>query len=241
MARLGLSGAVRGGKKYRTTIPDTASARPADLVNRQFLAARPNQLWVADFTYVAPWSGVVYVAFIIDVFARRIVGWRVSRSMKAELVLDALEQALWARGHAYGLIHHSDRGSTWPSVTPSGWVKPASNALWAALATRMTTLWLSRSSAYSRPRSSTNAAPGNPSTRWNTPPWNGWTGSTTAGCTGQSETCHLPSLSRHTMINWTSQPELPDSHKTVSGLPRAIQIARAEAATQAAEIWTIRI
>ena len=116
MARLGLSGAVRGGKKYRTTIPDTASARPADLVNRQFLAARPNKLWVADFTYVATWSGVVYVAFIIDVFVRRIVGWRVSRSMKAELVLDALEQALWARGHADGLIHHSDRGSQYLAI-----------------------------------------------------------------------------------------------------------------------------
>lgn len=116
MRRLGLSGAVRGGKKYRTTIPDTSSARPGDLVNRQFEAERPNQLWVADFTYVATWMGVVYVAFIIDVFARRIVGWRVSRSMKAELVLDALEQALWGRGDADGLIHHSDRGSQYLAI-----------------------------------------------------------------------------------------------------------------------------
>jgi len=81
MARLGLRGTVRGGKKYRTTIPDIAAARPADLVNRQFEAERPNQLWVADFTYVATWSGLVFVAFVIDVFARRIVGWRVARSM----------------------------------------------------------------------------------------------------------------------------------------------------------------
>jgi putative transposase len=116
MARLGLQGAVRGGKKYRTTIPDSAAARPADLVNRQFTAARPNQLWVADFTYVATWSGLVFVAFVIDVFARRIVGWRVARSMKAELVLDALEQALWARGDAEGLIHHSDRGSQYLAI-----------------------------------------------------------------------------------------------------------------------------
>ena len=87
MAKLGLCGAVRGGRKYRTTIPDPASVRPADLVNRQFRSARPDQLWVADFTYVATWSGLVFVAFVIDVFARRIVGWRVSRSMKAGLVL----------------------------------------------------------------------------------------------------------------------------------------------------------
>ena len=116
MARLGLQGAVRGGKKYRTTIPDSAAARPADLVNRQFTAARPNQLWVADFTYVATWSGLVFVAFVIDVFGRRLVGWRVARSMKAELVLDALEQALWARGDAEGLIHHSDRGSQYLAI-----------------------------------------------------------------------------------------------------------------------------
>ena len=116
MARLGLSGAVRGGKKYRTTIPDTAAARPADLVNRQVQAERPNQLWVADFTYVATWSGLVFVAFVIDVFARRIVGWRVARSMKAELVLDALEQALWARTDTEGLIHHSDRGSQYLAI-----------------------------------------------------------------------------------------------------------------------------
>ncbi len=116
MAKLGLCGAVRGGRKYRTTIPDPASVRPADLVNRQFRAERPNQLWVADFTYVATWSGLVFVAFVIDVFARRIVGWRVSRSMKAGLVLDALEQALWARGDTEGLIHHSDQGSQYLAI-----------------------------------------------------------------------------------------------------------------------------
>jgi putative transposase len=116
MARLGLYGAVRGSKKHRTTIPDTAATRPADRVNRQFQAERPNQLWVADFTYVATWSGVVFVAFVIDMFARRIVGWRVSRCMKAQLVLDALEQALWARGDADGLIHHSDRGSQYLAI-----------------------------------------------------------------------------------------------------------------------------
>ena len=93
MKRLGIEG-VRRGAKCWTTITDNALDRPADLVNRQFTAIRPNQLWVADITFVATWSGFVYVAFVIDVFARRIVGWRVSRSLKTELVLDALEQAL---------------------------------------------------------------------------------------------------------------------------------------------------
>jgi transposase InsO family protein len=85
-------------------------------VKRQFHATRPNQLWVADFTYVATWSGFVYVAFVIDVFARHVIGWRVARSMHTDLVLDALEQALWLRTGAHGVIHHSDRGSQYLSI-----------------------------------------------------------------------------------------------------------------------------
>ena len=115
MRSLGLAGVVRG-KRCRTTIPDEHAERPRDRVNRQFSATRPNQLWVADFTFVATWSGFVYVAFVIDAFARRIVGWRVARSMHTELVLDALEQALWARKATAGLIHHSDRGSQYLSI-----------------------------------------------------------------------------------------------------------------------------
>jgi transposase InsO family protein len=115
MRALGLQG-VRRGRRCRTTIPDTAAERPEDLVNRQFTATRPNQLWVADFTYVATWAGFVYVAFVIDVFARRIVGWRVARSMHTDLVLDALEQALWSRAAPLGLVHHSDRGSQYLSI-----------------------------------------------------------------------------------------------------------------------------
>jgi putative transposase len=111
MRRLGLRGAVRG-KEIRTTIPDKTSPCPADKVNRQFWAPHPNALWVSDFTYVATWQGFVYVAFVIDVFARRIVGWRVSRTAHADFVLDALEQALHDRRPLQGgLIHHSDRGS----------------------------------------------------------------------------------------------------------------------------------
>ena len=115
MRVLGLQGVVRG-RKWRTTIADDSAVRPLDRVNRQFQATRPNELWVADFTYVATWSGVVYVAFVIDVFARRIIGWRVARSMNAELVLDALEQALWARSDVKGVVHHSDRGSQYLSI-----------------------------------------------------------------------------------------------------------------------------
>lgn len=115
MRILGIQGVVRG-KRYKTTIAEPAAQRPADLVQRQFQATRPNQLWVADFTYVATWTGVVYVAFVIDVFARCIVGWRVARSMHTALVLDALEQALWSRTDTEGVIHHSDRGSQYVSI-----------------------------------------------------------------------------------------------------------------------------
>ena len=115
MHSLGLQGVVRG-RKCKTTIRDENAAAPLDHVNRQFVATRPNQLWVADFTYVATWAGFVYVAFVIDVFARRIIGWRVSRSMHAELVLDALEQAIWSRSGIEGVVHHSDHGSQYLSI-----------------------------------------------------------------------------------------------------------------------------
>ena len=111
MKQLNIQG-VRRGKRIRTTISDNKTICPSDKVNRQFTATRPNQLWVSDFTYVSTWQGWLYVAFVIDMFARRIVGWRVSRSMTTDFVLDALEQALYARSpkHEEGLIHHSDRG-----------------------------------------------------------------------------------------------------------------------------------
>ena len=113
MRDLGLRGVVRGRAWTTTTHADSAAPPPADLVHRQFIATRPNQLWVSDFTYVATWNGFVYVAFVIDVFARRIVGWRVSASLRVDFVLDALEQAIYARcdDTVGDLIHHSDRGS----------------------------------------------------------------------------------------------------------------------------------
>lgn len=115
MHEMGLQGAVRG-RRVRTTIPADSGLRPADLVNRDFTATRPNQLWVADITYVATWSGFVYVAFVTDVFSRKIVGWRVSSSLKSGLALDALEQALHARPRREPLIHHSDRGVQYLSI-----------------------------------------------------------------------------------------------------------------------------
>ncbi len=117
MRAMGLAGVIRG-KPVRTTISDRSAPCPLDRVNRQFRAPAPNMLWVSDFTYVATWAGLVYVAFVIDTFARRIVGWRVSRTAHASFVLDALEQALHKRRptRSGGLIHHSDRGSQYVSI-----------------------------------------------------------------------------------------------------------------------------
>ena len=114
MSSMGLKGVIRG-KGIRTTFPSPKDERPDDLVNRDFTAEKPNRLWVADFTFVSTWQGFVYVAFIIDVFSRMIVGWRASRSMKTDFTIDALNQALWARQVVNGLIHHSDRGSQYLS------------------------------------------------------------------------------------------------------------------------------
>jgi putative transposase len=120
MKVLGLEGARRG-RKVRTTRADVTAARPADLVNRQFNPVRPDALWVADFTYVATWAGFVYVAFVLDAFSRRILGWKAAASMRTDLVLDALEMAIWTRQQAgvadlAGLVHHTDAGSQYTSI-----------------------------------------------------------------------------------------------------------------------------
>jgi transposase InsO family protein len=116
MRQMGLHGVVRGRRYKTTTIVDEAAQRPADLVQRNFKADRPNQLWVADITYVATWTGFVYVAFVTDVFSRKIVGWRVSNSLRSDLALDALEQAIHVRSGLDQLIHHSDRGVQYVSI-----------------------------------------------------------------------------------------------------------------------------
>ena len=116
MRKMSLRGVVRGRAFKVTTVPDESLARPADLVNRKFVAERPNQLWVADITYVATWAGFAYVAFVTDVFSRTIVGWRVSRSLRSDIALDALEQALHQRPRDGDLVHHSDRGVQYLSI-----------------------------------------------------------------------------------------------------------------------------
>jgi transposase InsO family protein len=115
MREMGLRGAVRG-RRVRTTVPADQAERPLDLVERDFSAQRPNELWVSDLTYVATWRGFVYVALVIDVFSRRIVGWRVSNSLRTDLALDALEQALYERDTDDALTHHSDRGVQYLSI-----------------------------------------------------------------------------------------------------------------------------
>jgi transposase InsO family protein len=115
MRDIGIEG-IRGGKQGKTTWPDKNLSCPMDRVNRQFRATMPNHLWVSDFTYVSTWQGFVYVAFVIDTFANKIVGWRASRSQQTQFVLDALEQALYERRPSENLIHHSDRGSQYVSI-----------------------------------------------------------------------------------------------------------------------------
>lgn len=127
MGEMGLQGVIRG-KPVRTTISDKAAPCPLDHVNRQFHAPAPDRLWLSDFTYVATWAGFVYVAFVIDACARRIVGWRASRTAHASFVLDALEQALHDRRptHRAGLVHHADRGSQYLSIKSTGRLATAS-------------------------------------------------------------------------------------------------------------------
>jgi putative transposase len=132
----GLRGATRG-RKFKTTIPDEAAVRPADLVQRNFTATRPSQLWVADLTFVATWRGFVYLAFVLDAFPRRIAGWRDSSSLRTDLALDALDQALYNRGDVDNLVHHSDRGTqycggaTSSSVSLARWSSSHSSRLGA--------------------------------------------------------------------------------------------------------------
>ena len=147
MAELGISGVTRA-RAPRTTVASEAAERPRDLVDRNFAASRPNQLWVADFTYVPTWDGTVYVAFVVDVFSRMIVGWRAATKMTTPLVLDALEMALWSRRkHGVtdlsGLVHHTDAGSpsTPRSRSLSGWSPRVSTRRSGRSATPTTTPW----------------------------------------------------------------------------------------------------
>ena len=194
MRDMGLRGAIRG-KPLRTTISDKAALRPLDHVNRQFHASAPDRLWLADFTYVATWAGFVYVAFVIDAYARRIVGWRASRMAHTDFVLDALEQALHDRRPASrgSLVHHSDRGAQYVSIKytdrlAEAGIEPSVGSVGDsydnALAETINGLYKARSSideahgATSRPSSSRSST--------------GWTGLTIAGFWSPSASSRRP-------------------------------------------------
>ena len=210
MKHLGLHG-VRRGKVVRTTIPDKAVACPLDRVNRQFKAERPNQLWVSDFTYVSTWQGWLYVAFVIDVFARRIVGWRVSSSMRTDFVLDALEQALYDRQpeRSDALIHHSDRGSQYVSILyterlAQAGIEPSvgsrGDSYDNALAETINGLYkteLIHAVRLGKRRS-----------LWNWQPLNGCHGSTTTDCWSRLGIFHQPRLRPTTISNSLRRPTL---------------------------------
>jgi putative transposase len=194
MGELHLQG-VRRGTARRTTTPDATAPRPADLVDRNFSATRPNQLWVADLTYVATWSGFVYVALVIDAFSRFLVGWQAARSLRTDLALDALEMAIWRRqARLEGLVHHSDRGGQYLSIRYTERLAEAGavtsvgsrgDSFDNALAETIIGLYKTE---LIRRRGSWRAG-----TRSSTPPWSGSTGSTTAGSWRPSAMSRPPS------------------------------------------------
>ena len=223
MRDMGLRGVVRG-KKPQTTIPDEAALRPPDLVGRDFTATRPNQLWVADLSYVATWSGFVYVAFVIDVFSRKIVGWRVMNSLKTDIALDALEQALWARSDTDGLIHHSDRGSQYLSIryterlSESG-IEPSvgsrGDSYDNALAESVIGLYKTEVIRKDGPWKGVDDVEFALST--------GCPGSTSSGSWDRLATYHRPNSNRCTISSNSPASTRRDSTKTVSGKPGAVQ------------------
>jgi hypothetical protein len=225
MRELGIKGATRGKTWTRTTVSDASTWRPADLVERKFVAPAPNRLWVADLTYVKTHVGWAYVAFVIDVFSRFVVGWQVSESLRTDLALalDALEMAVFTRRSSdlSGLVHHSDLGSTCPSVTPSDSPRLDSSPRSAAAATATTTLSPRASTGSTRPSSSASRARGGASTTSSSPRWATSTGSTTAGCTARSAWCHRLSSSLLTTIRLRQRRRLltnkPSLHQTRGG------------------------
>lgn len=228
MRSMSLQGIIRG-KPLRTTFSDKTAPSPLDRVNRQFKAPAPNRLWVSDFTYVATWQGFVYVAFVIDVFARRIVGWRASRRAHAGFVLDALEQALHDRRPAHGAascITRTAAFNTCPFAIPSDWQKLASSLRSEASATVTTTPSPKRSMVSTRPRSSIGVDHGGASKRWSSPLLNGSTGSTTDDFSSQSEIYRQPKLKTATTPCWTKQPWPHSSNDTASGKPGAVHFRR---------------
>jgi hypothetical protein len=189
-------GAKRRGRPWRTTRPDAEAHRRPDLVQRNFTATRPDELWVADLPYLRCWEGVVFFAFVIDAYSRRIVGWQLAGHMRTTLVLDALRMALGQRGYGadVALVHHSDRGSqgsTPASTTPRRSPTTACSPAWGPSATPTTTRWPRASSTASRPSSSQTAS-GAPDHSSSSPSSSTWAGSTTTASTKPSVTFPRP-------------------------------------------------
>ncbi|GAU71240.1 transposase [Streptomyces sp. NBRC 110611] len=217
MRALGLTGAVRG-KTVKTTTPDPAAERADDLVDRDFTATRPNQLWVTDFTYVATWLGFVYVAFVLDVFSRKIVGWRVAGHKRTDLVLDALEMAIWSRdrdgdGDLHGLVHHSDAGSQYVSIRYTdrlhqAGAAPSIGTVGDALdnALMESTIGLYKTETIKN---------GGPSTTSRSPLSPGSTGTTASASTAPSATCRPPST-RLCITVHTKPLRPPENHTSHS-------------------------
>jgi hypothetical protein len=188
----GIQGAKRRGKPWRTTTPDPDARRRPDLVNRDFTASAPNELWVADFSYLRCWEGVVFFSFVVDVYSRKVVGWQFASHMRTTLVLDALRMALSTRHRVeeIRLIHHSDRGNTSAGTTPKPSPTTTCSHRSAAPATPTIIRWLRASSTASR-RSSLPIGCGAPAASWSSRSSSTSPGSTTAACTKTSTTGHL--------------------------------------------------
>ena len=225
MREMGLRGAVRG-RRFKTTTPADAADRPLDLVERDFSAERPNQLWVSDLTYVATWRGFVYVAFVIDAFSRRIVGWRVSNSLRSDLALDALEHAIYDREEAARnrLVHHSDRGSQYLSIRyterlAEAGIEPSvgskGDSYDNALAESVIGLFKTEVIRRRGPWRTREDAQGSPSS-------NGYGGSTTTAFSSRSAIFLRPSTRRPSTAAARLKPSTRYSTKPVSEKPGAV-------------------
>jgi len=225
MRVMGLQGIIRC-KPVKTTLSDKTAPCPLDRVNRHFFAPAPNMLWLSDFTYVATWQGFVYVAFVIEAFARRIVGWRASRTAHAGFVLDALDQALMIGGPsivAGWFTTPTAARNMCPFAIPNDWQRRASSRLSEASATVTTMLSPKRSTVFTRPRSSIGEDHGETSKPWSSPRSNGSTGSTTAAFWNPSGIFRQPRQNNDTTPCWTRQPWPLDLNQTVSGKAGAVQ------------------
>ncbi|MDI3316005.1 MAG: IS3 family transposase, partial [Mycobacterium sp.] len=206
MRELGIRG-VRRGKKVRTTIRSDGHERAADLLKRDFTATRPNQRWVADFTHVSTWAGVVYVAFVVDLYSRAIVGWSAATHKRAKLVLDALDMGLWRReraGHTagQGLVHHSDAGSQYTSFAfTAHLIETGIAASAGTIGDALDNTLMESTIGLYKTELSNPAARGKRYRPWNWPPPNTSTGTTTDGCTPRSVTSRPPSTKPTTTLN----------------------------------------